>query len=178
VPRIPVTWKNNKLKELLLDVLTTQQGDPNSLAELVLQLKGRSRLLVSFWRRRVVTESPLTLLAGDYPLSVRATVCSCPRGTDAVGKQLFLLVFLLRISASLHAQEAEPPTAEAKHISQGVVVDGRLNDPVWETAKPITDFRRPSAPVSSHRHTFNATVLESLRRSRCASTTSFARLTT
>jgi hypothetical protein len=52
------------------------------------------------------------------------------------------LLFLLFASSSVHAQEGVQPTAEAKRIAQSPVVDGRLDDPVWQTAKPITTFRQ------------------------------------
>ncbi|MGH9254118.1 MAG: DUF5916 domain-containing protein [Vicinamibacterales bacterium] len=35
-----------------------------------------------------------------------------------------------------------PPTAEAMRITASPVVDGRLNEPVWETARAITEFRQ------------------------------------
>ena len=53
-----------------------------------------------------------------------------------------LLLLLLCVSTSAHAQAAVPPTAPATRITDNPVVDGRLNEPVWETAKPITEFRQ------------------------------------
>ena len=37
-----------------------------------------------------------------------------------------LLLFLLFVGSSLHAQEAEQPTAEARRITESPIVDGRL----------------------------------------------------
>jgi len=54
-----------------------------------------------------------------------------------------LLVLLLLVAhAPLHAQDAIPPTAGATRITASPVVDGRLNEPVWETASAITEFRQ------------------------------------
>lgn len=52
-------------------------------------------------------------------------------------RDLFLLLFLLPIGASWHAQEAAPPTAEAKLSSQGVVVDGRLDASEMRRDNPL-----------------------------------------
>jgi len=49
---------------------------------------------------------------------------------------------LLFASSALHAQEAAQPTAEATRIAQSPVVDGRLDDPAWQTATPINTLRQ------------------------------------
>jgi len=45
-------------------------------------------------------------------------------------------------SSSLYAQEAIPPSADARRVTQGPAVDGRLNEPVWQSATAITEFRQ------------------------------------
>jgi uncharacterized protein DUF5916/cellulose/xylan binding protein with CBM9 domain len=53
-----------------------------------------------------------------------------------------LVALVLFCRAPLHAQEATTPTAAALRIMASPVIDGRLNEPVWETAHPITEFRQ------------------------------------
>src|SRR5437870_3767313 len=47
---------------------------------------------------------------------------------------------------------SEPPTVTAVRVDRAPVVDGRLDDPVWNLAPPVTDFRQTDpdegAPVS------------------------------
>ncbi len=57
-----------------------------------------------------------------------------------------MIVVWLLASSPAHAQDAAQPsggpTAEASRIVRTPVVDGRLDDQVWQTAKPITAFRQ------------------------------------
>src|SRR5207247_9701188 len=47
---------------------------------------------------------------------------------------------------------SEPPTITAVRVDRAPVVDGRLDDPVWNLAPAVTDFRQTDpdegAPVS------------------------------
>src|SRR5260370_39038076 len=38
--------------------------------------------------------------------------------------------------------QAEARTAEATHVEHAPKLDGTLVDPLWQSAKPITDFRQ------------------------------------
>ena len=49
-----------------------------------------------------------------------------------------LLALLFVHAAPLAAQTA--PTAAARVVTTAPVIDGRLNDPVWQEATPITGF--------------------------------------
>lgn len=75
--------------------------------------------------------------------NLRAPVIVCrPAPVYHFGTKRQALVLLLLASGSLHAQEAAQPTAEATRIAQSPVVDGRLDDLAWQTAKPINTFRQ------------------------------------
>lgn len=62
---------------------------------------------------------------------------------DAI-KQFALLVLGLLLLATGHsfAQQSGPPIAFATRANHEPKLDGSLDDPVWLTAKPITDFRQ------------------------------------
>jgi len=63
---------------------------------------------------------------------------------SAQTKQLVLLALglLLPASGRSFAQQSVQPTAYATRTDHPPKLDGSLNDPVWLTAKPITDFRQ------------------------------------
>src|SRR3989454_12020026 len=51
-----------------------------------------------------------------------------------------------------HVDGREPPTVTAVRVDRAPVVDGRLDDPAWNLAPAVTDFRQTDpdegAPVS------------------------------
>jgi hypothetical protein len=57
-----------------------------------------------------------------------------------------------RPRAPIHATHEERPTATAVRMSEEITIDGRLDEPVWMTAPPVTDFWQvqpdEGAPVS------------------------------
>ena len=47
-----------------------------------------------------------------------------------------------RISALVSIPDAEGRLAEAVRVDHAPKLDGTLDDPLWQSAKPITDFRQ------------------------------------
>jgi len=70
-----------------------------------------------------------------------------PNSVFAAVKQLFMIrarqasVAVLLMSPLL-AQEAEPPSVQAVQVKQEPVLDGVLDEPVWQEASPVGQFRQ------------------------------------
>jgi uncharacterized protein DUF5916 len=88
--------------------------------------------------------------AGEIGLENALSNFFCSPST--LGCQLLALLFLfLQPSTSkagdqskTHSAKGEiiPPTADAIRIDKAPRLDGTLNDPLWQSAKPITEFRQ------------------------------------
>ena len=84
---------------------------------------------------------------GNSPRILGEFLEQSPNSVFAAVKNLFMIrarqasVAVLLMSPLL-AQEADPPSVQAVHITQEPVLDGVLDEPVWQEASPVGQFRQ------------------------------------
>jgi hypothetical protein len=57
-------------------------------------------------------------------------------------KLIFMLGFVLMGAAPTYAQKTNEPEAEAHKVDRAPMIDGRLNEAIWESAIPLDGFRQ------------------------------------
>src|SRR5258706_7417748 len=97
--------------------------------------------------RRTVSDFPRTSRSSEHSnlyaaMSVR--VVSPPRAA-AMPRTIVLLLVLGAIAGPLVAQNIHPttpPVARAVPLQGEIKIDGKLDEPIWQSAPPATDFRQ------------------------------------
>src|SRR6267378_439713 len=100
---------------------------------------------------------------------MRVKVVSLSRAARAMSRTVVLLVVLSSVAGPLVAQNVHPtppPLARAVPLEGEIKLDGRLDEPVWHSAPPATDFRQnqphegqPATQRTEVRFAFDAAAL-------------------
>src|SRR6267143_2614007 len=76
---------------------------------------------------------------------MRVKVVALSRAARAMSRTVVLLVALSSVPGPLVAKNVHPPPpplARAVPLEGEIKLDGRLDEPVWHSAPPATDFRQ------------------------------------
>src|SRR6267143_5764320 len=100
---------------------------------------------------------------------MRVKVVALSRAARAMSRTVVLLVVLSSVAGPLVAQNVHPtppPLARAVPLEGEIKLDGRLDEPVWHSAPPATDFRQnqphegqPATQRTEVRFAFDAAAL-------------------